>query len=325
MTIEKLFVNSLHLTEKDDRMTKEEFFDIYYPELKRINLSESCKMIQKALWDAENDKEDYKDSLHFKFAYQVCVPVYNKLSGYEDRIKNDIDELNGKHGTPTFSVETLIEISDPLHDMAFICDTYHKYFESIDISMLTNSNEKNDTIKLDNKPKNHQTVNYKDQDPEHRKKWFSKVRDSKIPSGQSDKDQFLCDCLNRLFDELCNIDCLNPDKESRDLFIYRFSGFNGIYPPEIKIRWKGKNIFLGYIARCLLSDKTNEPEGLGIISSVFLSESEKEINLATAKNYMVDNFEEEKRKNALPPDFIRAVEVLRKCGFVNAEFTSARR
>lgn len=324
MVSEKLFVISLHLTDKDDRMTKEEFFDIYYPGLKWINLSESCKMIQNALWDAENEKgDDYKDSLHFKFAYQVCVPIYDNLREYEDQIKNDIDTLNLKHGTPAFSVETLIEISDPIQDMAFICDTYHKYFESIDISMLTNGNENIASNKLDNEPNNYQTVNYKDQDPEHRKKWFSKVRDSKIPSEQADKDQYMYDCLNRLFDELCNIDCLDPDKENRDIFIYRFSGFNGIYPPEIKIRWKGKNIFLGYISRCLLSDKTNEPEGLGIISSVFLSESEKEINLATAKNCMVDNYEE--KKNALPPDFIRAVELLRKCGFVNVEFTSSRR
>lgn len=305
-------------------MTKEEFFEMNYPGLKRINLSESCKMIQNALWDAMNEKGDnYKDSLHFKFAYQVCVPIYDKLREYEDQIKYDIDELDLKHGTPTYSIETIEKISDPLQDMAFICDTYHQYFEFIDISLLTNSNEKNEAIKLDNEPEKQQTVNFKDQDPEHRKKWFAKVRDSKIPSEQPDKDQYMYGCLNRLFDELCNIDCLDPDKENRDIFIYRFSGFNGIYPPEIKIRWKGKNIFLGYIARCLLSDKTNEPEGLGIISSVFLSESEKEINLATAKNCMVDNYEE--KKNVLPPDFIRAVELLRKCGFVNAEFTSARR
>lgn len=307
-------------------MTKEEFFNLYYPGLKWIDLSESCKMIQNALWDAENEKGDnYKDSLHFKFAYQVCVPIYNKLREYEDQIKNDISELNGKHGTPAFSVETLDEISVPIQDMAFICDTYHHYFEFVDISLLTNGNEKNETIKLDNQPDKQQRLNYIDQDPEHRKKWFSRVRDSKIPSGQSNKDQFMYDCLNRLFDELCNIDCLNPDKGNRDIFIYRFSGFNGIYPPEIKIRWKGKNIFLGYISRCLLSDKTNEPEGLGVISSVFLSETEKEINLATAKNCVVDNFEDEKRKNILPPDFIKAVELLRKCGFTNVEFTSSRR
>lgn len=131
------------------------------------------------------------------------------------------------------------------------------------------------------------------------------------------------DCLNRLFDELCKINCLDPDKENRDIFIYRFSGFNGEYPPDMKIRWKGKNIFLGYIARCLLSDKTNKPEGFDTISSVFQSKSEKGINLATASNCMVDNYE--KQKNLLPSDFVKAVDILKKCGFVNVEFTSARK
>lgn len=159
-----------------------------------------------------------------------------------------------------------------------------------------------------------------DRDKEH-KKWFAKVRNSKIPSEQKDKDRYMYDCLNRLFDELCNDDCLDPDKENRDIFIYRFSGFNGQYPPDRKILWKGKNLFLGYIARCLLSDKINEPEGFDIINSVFLSKSEKKINCASAKNEIVDNFE---KKNKLHSDFIKAVELLRKCGFVNVEFTSSR-
>lgn len=161
-----------------------------------------------------------------------------------------------------------------------------------------------------------------DRDKEH-KKWFAKVRNSKIPSEQKDKDRYMYDCLNRLFDELCNDDCLDPDKENRDIFIYRFSGFNGQYPPERKILWKGKNLFLGYIARCLLSDNTNEPEGFDTIASVFQSQSENKINLATAKNYIVDNFE--KQKDSLPSDFVKAIELLRKCGFVNVEFTKSRR
>ena len=302
-------------------MTKEEFFNEWYPGLKWINLSESCKMIQNALWDAENEKGDnYKDSLHFKFAYQVCVPIYNKIREYEDQLKNDIDELNGKHGTPIlYSGETINEISATIQEMAFICDTYHHYFEFVDISLLTNSNEKNEENNSGNNPK---TVNYIDQDLKHRKNWFAKVRDSKIPSGQTDKDQYLYDCLNKLFDELCRNNCLDPDIETRDIFIYRFSGFNGEYPPDVKIRWIGKNIFLGYIARCLLSDKINEPEGFDIINSVFLSKSGKKINCASAKNQIVDNFE--KQKDSLPSDFVKAIELLRKCGFVNVEFTSSR-
>lgn len=85
----------------------------------------------------------------------------------------------------------------------------------------------------------------------------------------------------------------------------------------------GKTFFLGYIARCLLSDKTNEPEGFDTIASVFQSQSENKINLATAENYIVDNFEKE--KNKLHPDFASAIELLRECGFVNVEFTKSRR
>ena len=33
----------------------------------------------------------------------------------------------------------------------------------------------------------------------------------------------------------------------------------------------------------------------------------------------------EKERNKLHSDFIKAVELLRKCGFVNVEFTSSRR
>lgn len=131
-------------------MTKEEFFNEWYPGLKWINLSESCKMIQNALWDAKNEKGDnYKDSLHFKFAYQVCVPIYNKIREYEDQLKNDFDELNGKHGTPAYSVETIDEISALIQEMAFICDTYHRYFEFVDISLLTNSDKKNEENEQD--------------------------------------------------------------------------------------------------------------------------------------------------------------------------------
>lgn len=124
--------------------------------------------------------------------------------------------------------------------MAFICDAYHHYFEFVDISLLTNSNEKNEENNSENKPK---SVNYIDQDPKHRKNWFAKVRDSKIPSDQTDKDQYLYECLKKLFDKLCDNGCLEPGKEKRDIFIYRFSGFNGQYPPDMTIRWNGKNIF----------------------------------------------------------------------------------
>lgn len=339
-------------------MTKEEFFDIYYPGLKRENLSESCKMLQNALWESYDDGI-IKDNHIFKTAYHICVPLYNRLKVHEDQIKNDIDELNGKHGTPAFSVETIDEISVPIQEMAFICDSYHQYFEALNdstIDTLTKANESLkyqenvmmsvETPKIEAKSNEKEIISLKiDQEPAH-KKWFVKVLNSKIPkelinkeenkeSGieqdkepeikteeKKNKDQLLYVCLNCLFNELCDIGCLNSDNENIEVFIYRFSGFNGQYPPEMKLLWKGKNTFLGYITRCLISDKVNDPVGLGVIASFFQSKSGKPMNLSvqdcTFKDFDTD-------KNRLHPDFVKAVELLRKCGFVNVEFTSSRR
>ena len=197
--------------------------------------------------------------------------------------------------------------------MAFICDIYHKYFESIDLNSFT------------------EIVNSKDEKAEHRK-WFVKILDSKIPDKEDDngkiikeKDQILYNCLNRLYDELCNYDCLNPNIEDRYVFIYRFSGLNGEYSTERKLLWKDQDILLGYIARCLLSDKRNVPMNFSTVATFFYKENGKPMNLATAINYTVEDYEEEKRKKLLPLSFIKAVELLRKSGFVNVEYTSSRR
>lgn len=44
---------------------------------------------------------------------------------------------------------------------------------------------------------------------------------------------------------------------------------------------------------------------------------------ATAKQVPVVDYEKE--KNNLDPNFVEAVELLRRCGFINVEFTSKRR
>ena len=59
-------------------MTKEEFIDSFYPGLKCVDLSESRNIILNALWDSY-DEGKIIDVLKFKCAYQVCVPLYNKL------------------------------------------------------------------------------------------------------------------------------------------------------------------------------------------------------------------------------------------------------
>lgn len=319
-------------------MTKEEFFDLYYPGLKWEGLSDSCRMLQNFLWESYDDGI-IKDNHIFKTAYHICVPLYNKLKGHEDQIKNDIDELNGKHGTPAFSVETIDEISVPIQDMAFICDAYHQYFEAFNdstIETLTKVNESSkyqenvmisvETPEIEGNSNEKEFISLKiDQEPAH-KKWFVKVLNSKIPiKPNKDRDHILYENLNKLYKELSDSDLVNPNEEDKTVFIYRFSGLNGSFSPERKIKWKGDDIFLGYIVRCLISDKKNVPMSFSTIASFFSAEKGTPIHLASAKNYEVKDFEEEKRIKCLPLKFISAVELLRKCGFINVEFTSARR
>lgn len=109
----------------------------------------------------------------------------------------------------------------------------------------------------------------------------------------------------------------------KPLFIYRFSGIGESYPPTAKMKWRGQNVLLGHIIRCLLSDQKYSPENMGIASDFFESKSGKPINLATAKHESVHDFEQQ--KNSLNANFVEAVELLRRCGFVNVEFTSKRR
>ena len=318
-------------------MTKEEFIDSYYPGLKCVDFSESRNMIQNALWDSY-DEGKIIDVPKFKFAYQVCVPLYYKLKEYEDQIKHDIDELEGKHGTPMFCMVTVDEINYLIQDMAFICDTYHKYFEAFNestIETMANMTKETPTDqenvrKSDEMPisdvysNENEMINLKsDQEPAHRK-WFVKVLNSKIPIMPSkDRDQILYDNLNKLYKELSDSDLVNPSEEDKTVFIYRFSGFNGPFSPERKIEWKGDDIFLGYIVRCLISDERNLPMSFSIIASFFSATKGTPIHLASAKYYEVRDFEKEKK--CLPLKFISAVELLRKCGFANVEFTSSRR
>lgn len=155
-------------------------------------------------------------------------------------------------------------------------------------------------------------------------KWYVKVLDSKLRGNSSEeKNAELLRCLSLLYEKLTkDINNLIDTATPKDLFIYRFSGFNGPFPSEIKISWKGSNTFLGYITRCLISDKTNDPMGLRVVASFFHSKSGKPMNLSV-KDYSFKDYERE--KNCLHPDFVKAVELLRRCGFINVEYTSKRR
>lgn len=156
-----------------------------------------------------------------------------------------------------------------------------------------------------------------------REKWHVTVLSTKLKGNNSEeKDRELLRCLSLLYDELTK-EGLIETTSSKSLFIYRFSGKGESYPPTTKINWRGKNVLLGHIIRCLLSDARSAPEDMGIAAEFFGSKSGKPINPATAKQVPVVDYEKE--RNNLDPNFVEAVELLRRCGFINAEFTSKRR
>ena len=304
-------------------MKRIEYLEMRYEGLPWIDLSENRKMIEEALWSSY-DNGVITDTNKFRFASNLCKSLYNKLKDYEDLIIDDLEELNCEHGTPSIPDDDYYEISSVVQDMAFICETYHKYFEFIDKSIVDETPQKE--IKTEEKDKDsNSTIKTKlvsDQSPEHRN-WYVKVLNSKISNKLYDRDTTLFNNLYLLFDELCNYEYLNDNGEDREVFIYRFSGLNGPFPPERKISWNGKNTFLGYIVRCLISDEKYEPMGLSTVASFFQSKSGNSMNLATAKNYIIKDFEKE--KDYLDRSLVNAIELLKKCGFIHVEFTSSRR
>jgi len=156
-----------------------------------------------------------------------------------------------------------------------------------------------------------------------REKRHVTVLNSKLKGSNSEeKDRELPRCLSLLYDELTK-EGLIDTTSSKSLFVYRFSGQGEPYPPSSKINWRGKNVLLGHIIRCLLSDARNTPEDMGIAAEFFESKTGKPINPATARYISVNNYEKE--RNNLNPNFVEAVELLRRCGFINVEYTSKRR
>lgn len=156
-----------------------------------------------------------------------------------------------------------------------------------------------------------------------REKRYVTVLNSKLKGSNSEeKDRELPKCLSLLYDELTKEGLIDTNS-SKSLFVYRFSGQGEPYPPSSKINWRGKNVLLGHIIRCLLSDARNTPEDMGIAAEFFESKTGKPINPATARYVSVNNYEKE--RNNLDPNFVEAVELLRRCGFINVEYTTKRR
>lgn len=151
-----------------------------------------------------------------------------------------------------------------------------------------------------------------DEDKEH-KKWFVKVLTSKYKTNVKD-------CLSNLYNKLLEDGYIGKETD-KDLFIYRFSGIGTPKDLEEVIKWKGPNMLLGYIARCLLSDDKQPPMGLGKVATFFESDSGKKMNLST-KDIPTNDYEGEKQD--LNRTFVTAVELLKGSGFRNAEVTSKR-
>lgn len=151
--------------------------------------------------------------------------------------------------------------------------------------------------------------------------WFINILDSKI-SDLGYKSDIIHDCVEKLYNCLMNKEYLDSTT-NKDLFIYRFSGTGKPFGPETKIKWKGKNVLLGHIIRCLTSDSNKAPINVSITANFFESNTGKQINLATARQVEVENFDKE--KNLIDKNFVEAVELLRSSGFINVELTMKRR
>lgn len=311
-------------------MCYSEHLDTFYGGLQRKDYSTVCNMIQNYIWESYDEERNIiTNKSKFKFACQLCASAYGELKEYEDQIEYDRAELNGEHGSCLLCYNDDYGFAQVQYMMS-ICDMFHKYFEHFallydkenltkvelpEIEEYTNEIDKSNLVS--------------DTNPEH-KILFVKILNSKIPDEVNDndkiireKDKILYHILERLYKELCNLGYLNSNVEDRSVFIYRFSGLNGDYPSERKLLWKGQNVFLGYIVRCLISDKRNPPMNFRTVATFFYKENGNQMNFSTAKNYLVKDFDNE--KESLPRNFTKAVELLRKCGFRNVEFTSSRR
>ena len=160
-----------------------------------------------------------------------------------------------------------------------------------------------------------------DKDEAH-KKWFVRVHEKKINAQPDEWNKKLYTCLDALYESLVK-NRLMCESSKKELFIYRFSGFNIPEPfnPLEKIKWEGENVLLGHLVRCLITYTGTGAKDLGTAGTFFIGKSGNEVNLATAKYISKERF------NHTPnmfPNLKHAVEILKECGFDEVEVTSTR-
>lgn len=160
-----------------------------------------------------------------------------------------------------------------------------------------------------------------DKDEAH-KQWFVRVHEKKINAQPDEWNKKLYTCLDALYDSLVKKG-LMCESSKKELFIYRFSGFNipESFNPQEKIRWEGKNVLLGFIVRCLITYTGTDAKGLGTVATFFESKRGKNVNLST--DYI--SKEDFNQTPNMFPNLSRAVEILKECGFEEVETTSTRK
>ena len=161
-----------------------------------------------------------------------------------------------------------------------------------------------------------------DKDEAH-KEWFVRVHEKKINAQPDEWNKKLYTCLDALYESLVK-NRLMCESSKKELFIYRFSGFNipKSFNPLEKIRWEGSNVLLGYLVRCLITYTGSDAKGLGTVGTFFESKKGKNVNLGTAIYISKEEFNQSPKAYGV---LSRAVEILKECGFEEVETTSTRK
>ena len=89
-------------------MSNSEHFEYFYKELERKDYSVVYNLIQDYLWESyDEERGKIINTTKFKSAHKLCTSVYNDLKKYEDKIEEDLKEINGEFGTPMLSYDDI--------------------------------------------------------------------------------------------------------------------------------------------------------------------------------------------------------------------------
>lgn len=298
-------------------------------------------------YESDESKEDYfDDDLTFEIEEFLLTrgwenPGFERVMNDEDflRVKNLFEEYVGnelKHKAMKYSI---IQDYIPDEERAVINwwlsqthynTIFNKLVEYYSATHLDKGQkqtplqeaEPSPTKKSNDDEQQNIPVIVIDKDEAH-KKWFVRVHEKKINAQPDEWNKKLYTCLDALYDSLVKKG-LMCESSKKELFIYRFSGFNipESFNPQEKIRWEGKNVLLGFLVRCLITYTGTDAKGLGTVATFFESKRGKDVNLATADYISKEKFNQNPN---MYPVLSHAVEILKECGFEEVEATSTRK